>query len=284
MKFKNDAKPAPPNEWTKEHPNYYAFDHAPRLLFVWSGLFQNVISQCGTYLLTGKFHDRSPAIYKCEGGCQIVRVNELVLRSDRCNWDWDRTNSKTAAKQLRQMTNLINDVVLKWDPENPIDSMLDAASASAGCDRKELEAALHKSDHSGNPFSGNALSSFFDWNPFSKPPVDRDYLRFCLTKFSGKTDEEVNVQYADEDKGEELKALLDAHIKSNPRNGYASVHSCSPRRSKDGNKLAFWVNTGNSTQIDGWKDEEALRAFLQSDGLLVEPVLPKPLITNSSKR
>ena len=272
MKFENDTKLAPPNEWSEKHLGYYAFDHAPRLLFVWSGLFQNVISQCGTYLLTGKFHDQSPAIYKCEGGCQIVGVNELVLRSDRCNWDWDRTNSKTAAKQLRQMTNLINDVVLKWDPEDPINTMLTAASASAGCDRKELEAALHKSDHSGNPFGGDALSSFFDWNPFSKPPIDRDYLRFCLIKFEGKTDEQVDVQYADEDKGEELKALLQAHIKRNPRNGYASIHACSPRRSEDGNNLAFWVNTGKTTQIDGWKDEEALRAFLKGDGLLATPI------------
>jgi hypothetical protein len=57
-KFVNEAKQIDPtkDKWMNR-PSSYTFDNAPRLLFMWSGLFQKVVSQVGTFVLTGKYHD-----------------------------------------------------------------------------------------------------------------------------------------------------------------------------------------------------------------------------------
>jgi len=263
--FKNDAKPKELNkDW--DGPGSYKFDETPILLFVWSRLFQSVISQAGTYLLTSKFHENECGIYKCEGGCRIVGVNELVLSRDHCYWDFG-TSKKD--KTIKQMADLITHVVLNWDPMNPVDSMIDAASCFIKCLPTELRSAVEKST-CGDVFGGNALANFFNWNPFSDPPIDRDYLRYCLMTFNGKTKKEVNQQFADENLGKKLKKKLNEHIRKSAGDRYVStVMCCSPRRLEDGS-LQFWVNTGRPTQIDYWQTEESLREFLKSDGKLIE--------------
>lgn len=42
---------------------------------------------------------------------------------------------------------------------------------------------------------------------------------------------------------------------------------CSPSRTKEG--LRFWVNTGTFSQIDGWKTQEELEAWLASGTRLI---------------
>ena len=39
---------------------------------------------------------------------------------------------------------------------------------------------------------------------------------------------------------------------------------------KDDGSINFWINTGRRTQIDGWKTQEEIEAFIRSDELLVD--------------
>lgn len=107
MKFENSAKRIEPKDWKGNYdPCLYGYDNP-------SPLFQSVISQSATYMLTGKFHDRQCGIYKCEGGCDIVVVDDLVLLDDRYYW-----NNRRDKKHLDQICKLITEVVLGWDPNN----------------------------------------------------------------------------------------------------------------------------------------------------------------------
>ena len=256
-RFTNEAQRIDPNDREYRSPGSYGFECAPRLLLSWGGLFQVVISQAGTYALTGKFHDQHCAIFKCEGGCKIAGVDDLVLKDTYCHWDW----SKHDDAMIRKMAALITDVALAWDPENPIDSMIEAAAKYIGVAVPVLRDAIDKSDHgAGNPFRGNSLSDFFDYNPFGKRPVDRDYERFCMVKFEGKTEADVDLLYADQDLGESLLERINAIVRQHDAYGSRAL-SCSPKRDQDGN-LKFWVNTGTTTQIDGWQTRERLEAFI----------------------
>ena len=248
--FRNTAQLRQPAVGSERYPGDYRFIGTPILLMVWSRLFQAVISQAGTYLLTKKFHDGHFAIYKCEGGCRISGVGDLVLRRDRCNWDYSA--GKTLDKQRTKMADLISDVVLAWDPVNPIDSMLAAASKTAGCTLDELKKAVEVCT-GDNPFGGDSLTSFFDWNPFSKRPINRDYLRFCLVTFEKQTPEQVDQRYADEDLGENLMNRIN-------KSGDIHVVCVAPERTPTG--LKFWVNSGQPTPIDGWKTEADLEQYL----------------------
>ena len=53
-------------------PGYYGFREAPKLLCVHSRIFQALISQAGSRLLSGEFHN-----LECEGGCLIKGVGGL---------------------------------------------------------------------------------------------------------------------------------------------------------------------------------------------------------------
>jgi len=83
MAFVNDTV-TPNSDFMKKVPGAYGFRKPTNLLLVWSNPFQSLISQAGTYLLTGKFHDRQTGIFKCEGGCNIAGVGDLVLSNDYC--------------------------------------------------------------------------------------------------------------------------------------------------------------------------------------------------------
>ena len=142
-----------------------------------------------------------------------------------------------------------------------MESMLETAVKFAKTQKHEmtieqLREALENSSN-GGVFGGNALSDFFRWNPFSKAPIDRAYERYCLVTFQGWTEDDVTQKHADEDLGESLLERLREHC------GPQGFHPlcCSPRRDKE-DGLGFWVNTGRQTQIDGWKTQEELEAFL----------------------
>ena len=247
-------------------PDTYGFNQVPMLLFVWSGLFQKVISQAGSFIAEGKFHERECGIYKCEGGCKISGWGDLVLLSRRAYNDYGRGDKKD--KVLPKLVNLITTVVLEWNPLEPIDSMLASASKVAGCKVEDLRAALEKNG-SGGPFGGNALSEFFNWNPFSEAPINEAYEKWCLVTICKSPEAEVDQMQYDRAQGKEyLKQMIEL-CRKNGTNGYSAPMCCSPRRREDGT-LGFWINTGSRTQIDGWKSEDDIKEFLKSDGKLVK--------------
>lgn len=259
MKFINESKPSSPRSYYQ-----YGFDRVPRHLFLWSRLFQSVISQAVTYLLTGQFHDGHCGIYKAEGGCRIAGVGELVLTNSGSYFDY--SIGKKTEQYKHRANELITSVVLNWEPENPIDSMIEAAAIFIKVLPSVLKDAVAKSSN-GGPFSGNVLSSFFDWNPFTDPPEDREYERFCLINFDNWTDDLVTQKFADEDLGKELLSSINKKIDSYKDNPvYLRALCCAPRRNK--NDLQFWINTGRRTVIDGWQTEKQIRDFLAGDGNL----------------
>lgn len=251
--FKNSAKPIAP-----AYPRYYGYDNPSPYLFVYSRLLQGVVSQAGTYLLTGKFHTHQPGIYKSEGGCHIEGVGDLVLSGNCCYFDYD--TAKTRNNQAVKLAALITDIVLNWDPMDPVNSMTLVAANHIKCPIVDLTNAVANTG-SGGPFGADALSSFFDWNPFCKAPIDRDYLRYVLITFQGKTNEEVNQKYADEDLGDSLLTRINAKMKELAGGKYGPFAMyCQP--SRDGDNLKFWVNTGERTNVDGWKTQAELEDFI----------------------
>jgi hypothetical protein len=281
-KFKNTAE-----TWVKRSDSSYGFRETPNLLFIWSGLLQKVVSQSGTFLMQGRFHQRQAAIYKTEGGCVIDGVGELVLSESSCYFDH-------GSHDTGKLANLITEIVLAWNPNEPVDSMLEAAGKylSENCPTQwtrveyvdgkrekkihrrpkwsaqqftgELKNAIENnpSDRSGsNPFGGNALSSFF---PFSKAPIDRKYERYCLVRFNEMTDAEVDQKYADQDQGELYLKQINDVIRNVGREGfpcYSSALCCRPDRRSG--SLQFWINTGGSSVIDGWKTADEIESFIK---------------------
>lgn len=243
----------------------YGFDDKPELLVYWGTLFQKVISQAGTYLCTGKFHDSGCAIYTAEGGCVIKGVGELVLLSQYCRWDYGPKDDR-----LSDLADLITKVVVEWVPVDPINSMLKSAANRVMCNHNSLKAAIEGGNTAAEAvFGGNPLSSFFDRNPFTRYSENRDYLRFVNIDLLGKDPAQVEQRFADKDLGNQL---LDAMIKR--VSTYRSAHGgygptpmcCSPQRTESG--IKFWVNTGYITKIDGWRTQEEIQAFIDSDGKL----------------
>lgn len=107
---------------------------------------------------------------------------------------------------------------------------------------------------------GDALSSFFDHNPFSKWKHDRDYLRYCY-KLEGMTDKQVDQKFADEDLGDELMKKINEKLASIHGNRYFKrVMCCSPRRNRD--DLKFWVNDGGD--FVGAFTEKQLRDVIET--------------------
>lgn len=261
--FENTAVPVDPRThcpWVSEDRDvghYYGFDRVPRLLFPWSRAFQTIISQAGTKLLTGKFHDHDAGIYKSEGGCKIVGVNDLVLYKDYCRWDY---GSDLADKNTALMAQLITAVVLGFDPMDPVDTLLKSASDflyknGVETTTDEIKKAGFEGG-AGGVFGGDSLSSFFDHNPFAKWEHDRDYLRYCYVK-DGMTNEEVDQKFADEDLGNAL--LKSLNKKFRPDHHFLC---CSPRR--NGDDLKFWLNTGS---FCGWYDQDDIEGFISSGKL-----------------
>ena len=261
--FKNWAIAIEPKDWNGNPTKFrYGYNKPSPYLWLWSRLLQSTISQAGTYLLSGKFHTRHCAIYKCEGGCVIDGFGDLVLGDESCHWDYRQDN-----KGIDKLCALITTIVLDWDPNRPIDSMLESASKFVGCTKDELTRAIENSDN-GGPFGGNAICDFFNHNPFSKFEVNEDYERFCLVNFDNKTDKEVDQIFNDRHLGETLLEKIIKKCRDSNPNSWCFPLCCSPRRGKNG--LGFWINTGRLTQIDGWKTEKEINEFLKSDGKLID--------------
>jgi hypothetical protein len=264
MKFVNEAKPQEPNKLYKNPSmGFYKCSRPSKLLFQWSRYFQAIVSQAGTMLLTGAFHDSECAIYKCEGGCRIAVVGDLVLGNEYCYFDTGGSQGDKAQK----LADLITELVLKFDPMDPMSSLINAGADHIGCDRTALRNRVDSS-HAGGIFGGDALTDFFDWNPFSAAPIDKEYQRWVMVHFLKKrTDAEMDQMYADQVLGKELLEKLQEAFKE--RKAWMGVLCCSPSRDKKG-ELSFWINTGRSTQIDGHKTQEEIEKFLKSSEKIVD--------------
>ena len=268
-KFINEAKARGPIEsW--ESPSSYGYDQVSPYMELWGTLLQAIVSQAGTYLLTKKFHGNQCGIYKCEGGCHIDGVGDLVLLDRSCHFDYNYSDKNE--KQSKAMSDLVTHIIMNWDPNDPIKSMVKVAADYIKVPEEQLMLVLKKSN-AGGVFGGNSLSNFFDRNPFAHYVLDPEYRRFCLVNFQNHTNEQVDLLFADEALGRELYKLILKKAQDNKANRYLSPMCCSPRRMKvvegsEETQLMFWINTGRSTQLDGWHTEEEIREYLKGDGKL----------------
>lgn len=154
-------------------------------------VFQGVLSQAGSYLLTGKFHDSHRlSIGKAEGGFWIPSHGEFVL-TPQCVWMDSynaRTGKENAAKASEALTELVTHIVLNWEPARHEDSLYEVAAAHAGTTPSELRAAVE-----GNPYYRitveyasrgmqftNPISYFFGWNTSDKIPYDAEFRDFWI--------------------------------------------------------------------------------------------------------
>ena len=263
-KFVNTAKRIEKSNDKYVRKSEYLIDHMAEYLIFYGRYFQALVSQTGTYLLTGKFHDQEVGIYKCEGGCKIAGRGALVLGTHACYYDHGYKESPEEEK----LSALITDLVLAFDPENPFDSLKNKAIEHVKCNPEELETALSKSG--GHIFSGDALSDFFNRNPFdTSRRVTEEYERWARINVYKQPEAEVDLVLEYDKKSHKfLKELQDKIIKCNPGT-YTVPMCCSPRKIGDGS-YSFWINTGRDTNIDGWKTEEQIEKFLKSDGKIFD--------------
>lgn len=178
--YKNEARLIEPRTDFSKDVAPYTFDAPSRYLLTWSRLFQCVISQAGTYLFTDKFHTQQPGIFKAEGGINLPGVGEVTLYSQVIAWDGysDYGHSEFQRRnRLTRLQALIAGVVVAWNPEDPIETMLVAAAVNIGCDRDALDQAIRHM-HVG-PFAGNPLGDFFGWNTFGPAPEETAYRTWC---------------------------------------------------------------------------------------------------------
>jgi hypothetical protein len=258
--FKNTSNKKEAINWKGEiDPSFFGFDDIPRGLSLWARLFQCVVSQATTFKLKKEFHNFNDCgIHKYEGGC-IVDGFEVVLLKERCYINYG-TSKKTEAATASMVT----EVVLGWDPMDPIESMLDVAAKASGCNKDSLSEVINKTGRN-NPFSANPLTRFFDMS-FSGPKEDREYERFCLETITATPKEKIDQMFSDRDLGTELLEKL-----QNKARSIGSLYiplCCSPKR--EGDNLSFWINTGSNTNIDKWRTEEEIRGFINDHNLIIK--------------
>ena len=169
--FLNTAKPIERRH--EGHWSWYGYDRPSVYLFPWSRLFQIVLSQAGSYLLTKKFHVEMSGIYRAEGGVNLPGVGELVLHADLCHFDEVSSGLEVRDPSYR-IAGLITNVVLAWDPNDPIESLLLHAAVNTNCEVKKLREAVLAAPRIG----GDPLRGFFDYcDTFVPQP---EYAAFAL--------------------------------------------------------------------------------------------------------
>lgn len=266
--FENCARPFDPYvecyDKDRDLYNYYGFTNISPFLYTWSGLLQIVLSAVASKMISGEWLYDGHGIYKCEGGITVKGLGSIVLLRDRLYHDYDHSPKAKAKKDIKRVQELVTKVILSWNPMKPVDSMLAAAGEYAGINFEEVKSELEKCEGFG-PFSGDSLSSLFDHNPFAKFPEDRDYLRYCHTQISGKTEEQVNEIFRIEDLSEHLLEELNKAVDKYKQ--YGRFLCASPKTFENGN-VCFWLNDGN---YFGWHTEDeinALIAWIESNQLV----------------
>lgn len=256
MTFVNTASAIKVSQAEREK-GAYAYDEASPYLRVWSRLFQKVVSQSGTYLLTRQFHTRGAAIHVAEGGVLIADVGELVLHRAYCTWASYTGKLEQRAHPLYRLSGLITAIVLGWHPQDPIETLLRAAAVNVNVEVKRLREAVERETQ--NLFGGDSLWSF--WGDRRSEAPDQEYWRWCMLHVERKPVAEVDQFFEDRRLGFLLKEQLEAKLRATGRHCY--VYACSPQR-EDG-VLKFWVNTSRETEIAGWQTHDQLQQFLAKE-------------------
>lgn len=245
----------------------YSFKNISPYLWMWSTYFQAVVSQVASYHFVKKFHDAECGIYKCEGGCRIQNMGDLVLYSKYCTFDGsDNSNLNNATKWC---ADLISYIIINWNPNDPKESMLKSASEIENTlTISRIRKQIDKS-YCGGVFGGDALCRLFNHNPFDKFKIDRDYRRYCLIKFYKYTSAQVSQKFKDEDLGD---SLLQEMKNARTKDKYTlPMLCCSPSRDKKG--VRFWLNDG---AYYGWHNEQQVREVIQKIKNGEKLVAPKP--------
>jgi hypothetical protein len=257
-KFINLSNPTQP-----DRENGYGYDFPSPYLLAWTKLLQSTVFQAGTYLLTKKFHDHQTGIFKAEGGCNIAGVGELGLGPRSCYFNHD--NRPVATNNAAKLAKLITKIILEWNPMDPVKTMLESAADGAGCIVDELtQAVMGSATHQVNPFNGNAISYFFDWN--LRPTLDRKYLRYAMIEFGGKTAKQVDQGFADDDYSESVtKRLQEAYRTRNGGSWSSKFWPHSVKIKREGKELKLFINCAHKCNIDGWRTKEEVENFLKSN-------------------
>lgn len=193
--FHNSSKPV-----STERPNCYGFTCVPSYLRFWDRLLQASVSQVSTYVLTGKFHNYTPGIYKYEGGVWVAGKDITMFSNCVMSEPPDDKVCRIVAETVTQL-------VLDWEPEDPVASMLqsglDSIEKYKTADIEELSSHVLKFAYNKSPFAPDALRSFFD----GVPEISKEYARYCLTKFVPEPLSE-----------EEADKFLSAHFRKEEQN------------------------------------------------------------------
>ncbi len=255
--------------------NGYQFNMVPNLLKYWNREFQSLVTITLSKLYAKGGHlpswkGANVAIYKYEGGCRVIGRGELVLSSSSAYY----TNRNDSKKE----NELITLMVLGWDPMNPVDSLVRVCGDFLNKElsvpsSKEVDTYQHlhedfldAMEHANSVFSGDPLRNFFERTSGSYDLYEQ-YRDHCLVKYEGWSQEKLKQSKSDKKLGEELLQLMRTAFKGDPSGLFPLC--CSPRRSNNG-QLNFWINTGRSTQIDGWKTEAEIRELVKRGDLLVD--------------
>ena len=255
MEFKNDVQIREPHRFLPPGRKEYTFDRPSEYLKIWSRQFQCLVSVALTYKFTKQWHNDGFGIYKFEGGCNLPGIGELVLGRDYCYLDY---GGKNDLQTENECTDFISELVMKWDPNNPIPSLIEITAAQLNVDKAELEKHFVEKFQHSTAFEGDSLNSFFDTSPFEKQKFDRDYLRYCC-KLSGQTDKEIDLKFADKDLGDKLLDELNNVIREKEKERFELYFlCCSP--SRKGEELKFWLNDG---KYYGWHSENDVRELIK---------------------
>ena len=251
--FKNIAIPFDPSSSSRyegrDSYNLYKFKNLSPLMYCWSRFFQTLLSMSCSKMVSGEWRLDNHSIYKCEGGIAVSGLGDVVLCPDRVYLDGCGHPEKEKSKaDLQRVQELISKIVLEWDPMDPLGSMFNSVGAFLNVPVKEVKEAFGKCSSPGM-FGGDSLSYFFNHNPFGKFKIDRDYLRYCLTKISGKTDEFVDEKFASEDLGDRL--LDELNNEARKHRSYGGFLCASPKKLNNG--ISFWLNDGT---YYGWHTEQ----------------------------
>jgi hypothetical protein len=267
-----------PSKRVDSEINKYGLNGIPKLLRAWNREFQALVTitlsklhNQGKHLPSWK--EQTVGIFKYEGGCAIMGVGSLVLGNRSAYYE----NGKDSTKA----NELISKMVVEWDPMNPVETLVRSCGdflvnemGVTGESKKvdvyrHLHEDLRDARSQGGPFSADPLRTFFEYT-LGDPETLSSYIDHCLIKYEGWTQERVDQKNGDKKLGEELLALMNRKCQIDNGGGYGlSPLCCSPRRFDDGT-LNFWINTGRSTQIDGWKTEEQIRDWVKNGGPLVD--------------
>ena len=210
MNIPNNASPVFPNDMRRAQrgEGFYGFEwqQDSRTLAQLNGcreLLQAILSQAGSFLLTGMFHNHwTFTIGKAEGGFIIPGRGEFIPARNCIAMDPPsrRNHSLTADADCFKLTNLLTAIVLDWNPARHENSMYEVAAAHVGTTPEALRKAVEDNrDYQmriacllkGQSF-GDPISYFFDWNT----PVhyDAKYRDFWLKQSS--TIQELSKRFA----------------------------------------------------------------------------------------